>query len=66
MNPGLRKFAGTLLLVGFLIVYVLLAMVAAAAVLPRAGRFLEFVYYALAGLAWVPPAGFIIRWMHKA
>jgi len=53
------------MLVAFIIVYVLLAMVVAAAVLPRAGGFLQFVYYAVAGLAWVPPAGWIISWMHR-
>lgn len=65
MSPGLRKLVGTVLLVAFIAVYVLLAMVAAAAILPRAGHALEFVYYAVAGLAWVPPAGWIISWMHR-
>ena len=66
MSPVVRKLAGTVLLVAFIIVYVLLAMVAAAAVLPRGGRIIEFGFYALAGLAWVPPAGLIISWMHKS
>ncbi|MFM9938451.1 MAG: DUF2842 domain-containing protein [Hyphomicrobiaceae bacterium] len=65
MTQGQRKLAGTLLLVLFIVVYVLFAMVVAAAILPRANRFGEFVYYALAGLAWVPPAGWIIGWMHR-
>ena len=65
MTQSQRKLAGTVLLLAFIIVYVLLAMMVAAMVLPRAGRFAEFVYYALAGLAWVPPAGLIIRWMHR-
>ena len=65
MSEASRKLAGTLLLVAFIIVYVLLAMVVAAAVLPRAGGVLQFIYYAVAGLAWVPPAGWIISWMHR-
>lgn len=65
MTQSQRKLVGTLLLVAFVIVYVFLAMLMAAAVLPRAGRVLEFVYYALAGLAWVPVAGLIISWMHR-
>ena len=65
MTQSQRKLAGTVLLLAFIIVYVLLAMMVAAMVLPRAGRFAVFVYYALAGLAWVPPAGLIIRWMHR-
>lgn len=64
MNPGPRRLAGTILLVVFILVYVLLAMVAASAVLPDAGGFVQFVYYAVAGLAWVPPAAWIIAWMH--
>lgn len=65
MNPGLRRLAGTLLLLAFIIVYVLAAMVLAAAVLPNAGPFAQFLYYAVAGLAWVPAAGWIISWMHR-
>lgn len=65
MSEASRKLAGTLMLVAFIIVYVLLAMVVAAAVLPRAGGVLQFIYYAVAGLAWVPPAGWIISWMHR-
>ncbi len=65
MTEATRKLAGTLMLVAFIVVYVLLAMVVAAAVLPRAGGVLQFVYYAVAGLAWVPPAAWIISWMHR-
>lgn len=65
MTHPLRKLAGTLLLVVFIAVYVLAAMVAAAAILPRGGTLLEFGYYAVAGLAWVPPAGLIIAWMYR-
>ena len=65
MNPGPKRLAGTVLLVIFIIVYVLLAMVAASAVLPNAGGVVQFVYYAIAGLAWVPPAAWIIAWMHN-
>jgi hypothetical protein len=57
--------AGTLLLLAFVIVYVLAAMLVAAAVLPEANIVAQFVYYAIAGLAWVPVAGLIISWMHR-
>lgn len=65
MRPNLRRLAGTLLLLGFVTIYVLLAMVFAAAVLPAGNGIAQFLYYAVAGLAWVPPAGLIIQWMHK-
>ena len=48
----------------FLLIYVLAASALALLVLPTAGRVAEFVYYAIAGLAWVPVAGLIIRWMY--
>lgn len=63
-RPTTRALLGTMALVLFLLVYVLLATVVAGQVLPTAGRVAEFFYYATAGLAWVPVAGLIIRWMY--
>lgn len=65
MTSNSRRFAGTLLLLALVIVYVFLAMLVAAAVLPNAGGIAQFIYYAVAGLAWVPLAAVIISWMHK-
>ena len=64
MQPGLRPLIGTIGLVAFIVVYVLLAMVFASAVLPNAGAVAQFVFYAIAGLAWVPAAGLILAWMY--
>lgn len=50
----------------FVGVYVLAASALALLILPRAGRVLEFVYYLIAGLAWVPGAAVILRWMYPA
>jgi hypothetical protein len=63
-RPTTRALLGTMALVLFLLVYVLLATVVAGSVLPNAGGLSEFLYYAIAGLAWVPFAGLIIRWMY--
>jgi len=63
-RPTTRALFGTMALVLFLLVYVLLATVVAGRVLPTAGGLSEFFYYAIAGLAWVPIAGLIIRWMY--
>ena len=65
MIPNRRRLAGTVLLLVFVFVYVVLAAIVAENVLPKAGGGLAFVYYAVAGLAWVPPAGLIISWMHR-
>ena len=60
-----RRLAGTLLLLAFVILYVLAAMLVATAVLPAAGGLSQFAYYAVAGLAWVPAAAWIVSWMHR-
>ena len=65
MQPGLRPLIGTIALVLFLVVYVLVAMAFAVAVLPDAGRIAEFMFYAIAGLAWVPIAGVLLSWMYR-
>ena len=53
------------LLLACLAVYALLAMGLAVRILPDANGLVEFLYYAVAGMAWVLPAGLIIKWMSK-
>ncbi len=65
MPDRLRKLAGTLALVVLIVVYSLTAMTIAAAKLPGTSGLVQLVYYALAGLLWVPPAGLIIWWMAR-
>ncbi len=62
----LRKLIGMVALVGFVCVYALLAMGFAAMLLPARGHAFQMAYYVVAGLAWVVPAGLIIRWMEGA
>lgn len=64
MNPGFRALVGTIGLVVFIAIYVLVAMVFAAVVLPNAGGLSQFAYYAIAGLAWVPVAAAILSWTY--
>lgn len=66
MSSSLRKLIGTVILVITVPVYALIAMVIAVAVLPGANFWLQFLYYLVAGLLWVPPAGMLIAWMAKA
>jgi len=61
----LRKLIGTILLVALVCVYSLLAMVVAVMLLPDESRVVQMAYYVVAGLAWVVPAGMIIRWMER-
>jgi Protein of unknown function (DUF2842) len=64
MSQRTRKLLGTLALLAVIILYALLVMVFVATVLPRLGPWGQLVFYAVAGLAWVPAAGWIIGWMH--
>ena len=65
MPIRLRKFIGTILLVAFLIVYILIAMSVAATRLPGTPHLVQALYYAVAGLIWVLPAGLLIKWMGR-
>lgn len=66
MTPRTRKLIGTVLLLVFIAVYALLAMAAAIILqVNDAGKWAELAYYVVAGLAWVIPAGVIIKWMQK-
>ncbi len=65
MADRLRKLSGTLALIALIVVYSLTAMTVAAAKLPDTSGLVQLIYYALAGLLWVLPAGLIIWWMAK-
>jgi hypothetical protein len=60
-----RKLVGTVVLLIFIIIYSLLAMMAAIVLQVNANKFTEVVYYIVAGLAWLPPAAWIIWWMQR-
>ncbi|HVY20042.1 MAG TPA: DUF2842 domain-containing protein [Bauldia sp.] len=54
---------GTALLLFFIPLYALLAVRIAVAHVPEGAILAQTVYFAIAGLAWIFPAGLIIRWM---
>lgn len=64
MSPRVKKLIGTLVLIVFLAVYALLAMAIGVRV-PNSSPLGQWVYYVVAGLAWVVPAGAIITWMQR-
>ena len=65
MRMRTRKLLGTIALLIFVILYSLAAMMVAIALQVNASKFVEILYYVVAGLAWVIPAGAIIWWMQK-
>jgi hypothetical protein len=61
----LRKLIGAAILVIFVPAYALVAMTIGAARLPETSTLVQTVYFAIAGLIWVIPAGLIIKWMQR-
>lgn len=60
-----RKAIGTLATVLFLIVYSLLAMAIGGDLVVGRGLAAELIFYAVAGVLWLPVVMAIIRWMVK-
>jgi len=61
-----RKLIGTFVFISFLIVYSLIAMAIGARYLSVVHGIWQFLFYAVAGLAWLPGAMMIISWMARA
>ncbi|MFD1694619.1 DUF2842 domain-containing protein [Roseibium aestuarii] len=65
MVPSFRKFIGMIALVLFVIIYAFFAMVIGDMSLQTTPMLGRILYYAVAGLIWVVPAGAIIWWMER-
>jgi len=65
MNGISRKLAGTFLLLIFLALYAFVMFVMGTALaVNTTSQIAALAFYALAGLGWVVPAGWIIKWMY--
>ena len=60
-----KKLIGAVVTLVWLPVYALLAMALAVRVLPHANGFVQFLYYAIAGMAWIVPIGVMLPWMSR-
>lgn len=65
MSIRTRKLIGTIVLLLFVGFYALLVMALGSSRLMEVNGFVRFLFYAGAGLLWVPPAALLIRWMEK-
>lgn len=65
MTLRTRKLIGAVALLVFLAVYALAAMLVAVALQVNGSKTAELVYYAVAGLLWVLPAMWLVRWMQR-
>ncbi len=61
----LRKLIGMVLLLAFLVFYALVMMVVGGTKFHDASKLAQGLFYLVAGLAWVVPAGFLIKWMQR-
>ena len=60
-----RKLFGAGLLLVFLVIYSLVAMSIGSGRIATAGQPYTTLYFLVAGLIWVLPAGWLIRWMQR-
>lgn len=65
MRQRTRKLVGTIILVAFVSTYALTAMTLAATRLPGSSGLTQLVFYVVAGLIWVLPAGILVTWMQR-
>ncbi|MBN9247068.1 MAG: DUF2842 domain-containing protein [Hyphomicrobium sp.] len=66
MTQRKRKLVGTLALLLMIAVYAVLAVAVAIVLQVRnVSKVAELVYYIVAGLLWVLPAGWLIAWMQR-
>jgi hypothetical protein len=63
MTRKRRKIIGAALLVIFVPLYALVASVIGDVRMPQASGLTQILYFSIAGLIWVIPAGLIIGWM---
>ncbi len=66
MTARTRKLIGTIVLLLFLAAYATLAAVIGAGRIALAPQWVQFAFFLTAGLAWVIPAGLLIRWMQRS
>jgi Protein of unknown function (DUF2842) len=60
-----RKLVGTVALLVFLAAYALAVVSIGAGRITTASPLAQLVFFVVAGLAWVVPAGLLIRWMQR-
>jgi Protein of unknown function (DUF2842) len=65
MTVRTRKLIGTVVLLIFLALYAWAAAAIGGGRITLAPHWVQFAYFVTAGLAWVIPAGLLIRWMQR-
>lgn len=65
MSPSTRKFIGTLFMVVFVLIYILIVLAIAPRILASTPGGWQWIFYIVAGLAWIIPLMPLVKWMEK-
>ena len=65
MSARTRKLIGTIVFLLGLAIYATLAAMIGSGRIALAPGWVQFAFFVTAGLAWVIPAGLLIRWMQR-
>lgn len=65
MRQRTRKLIGTVALIVFVPLYALFAMTIAQVRVQDASTLTQTIFFAIAGLLWLIPAGILIKWMQR-
>ena len=65
MRGRTRKLFGTVVLLLSLAVYATVAAIIGSGRIAHAPQWVQFAFFLTTGLAWVIPAGLLIRWMQR-
>jgi hypothetical protein len=65
MTARTRKLIGTIVFLPGLAIYATLAAMIGSGRIALAPQWVQFAFFVTAGLAWVIPAGLLIRWMQR-
>lgn len=65
MTLRTRKLVGAIALLVYLALYALAAMMVAIALQVNGSKLAEIIYYPVAGLLWVLPAMWLVKWMQR-
>lgn len=65
LTPRTKKLIGTIVILIWVPIYALIAMRIGLSVLRDANPFVQLIYYAVAGTAWIIPIGLMLPWMSR-
>jgi hypothetical protein len=65
LTPHTKKLIGTIVILIWVPIYALVAMRVGISLLPDANPWVELLYYAVAGTAWILPIGLMLPWMTR-